>query len=115
MNKTHAKAISESGITCSQIKSMLKRAYDAGAANDQRSKINPVMSRAAAFNIFWRAYSEEENRLIRGVHCIGAKNAIYEFGDYWEGPIHKSQSRQKYDGEYHHEPAINIYETTEQI
>jgi len=111
MNKRDAKEISRSGITVGQIKAMLRRAYDGGEANDLRAKINPVMSRASAFNIFWKAYrTEADDKEITGLNTIGAKNALYEFGDYWEGFEPTKKVNTKYDGEYHRESAINIYE-----
>jgi hypothetical protein len=111
VNKYDAVKISQSGITYGQIRSMLKRAYDYGAANDDRSTINPILSRASAFNIFWAGFrSHADTDMVRGVNEIGVSNALREFGEYWEGYRPDSNPRMKATGEYHREPVINIYQ-----
>jgi len=107
MNKTTAKKISQSGITVGQIKAMLQRAYAAGAASDKRGKLNPNMSRAAAFNIFWKGYANSpDDKIINGLGTLGARNALCEFGEYWEGWRPEAKRKLQPSGEYHHEDAI---------
>ncbi len=111
MNKKTARTIAESNITVGQIKTMLQKAYDDGAASGKRSHINPGLSRAVAFNIFWQAYEDEnDDHVVRGTgDVLGAMNALREFGDYWDGITPQKKPRRKPPGEYAHEEAINIY------
>jgi len=111
MNRRDAKEISRSGINYGQIKAMLQRAYDAGAADNSRATLNPIMSKATCFNIMWRGHKDHsDDEMIKGFHEIGASNALREFGEYWEGFKPQRVITKKYDGEYHHEEPINIYE-----
>jgi hypothetical protein len=115
MNKTAAKKIARSGITSGQIKKMLKRAYDAGAAGNSRSGVNPGFSKAAVFNILWNGHmGDEDNKPIKGIgDVLGAQNALREFGEYWEGNVPRTTRRKKPTGDFHHEPAIDIYKKQE--
>lgn len=86
MNKTTAKKIAYSGITFGEIKEMLKKAYTEGLATNRRSVVNKGMSKAKAFNILWEGHkNHEDTEKIRGAACLGAKNALWEFGECWEG------------------------------
>ena len=111
MNKKTARTIAESNITVGQIKTMLQKAYDGGAASDGRSRVNPGLSRAIAFNIFWQAYEEEaDDHVIKGISdVLGATNALREFGEYWYGTMPQKKAGRKPPGEYAHEEATNIY------
>ncbi len=112
MNKKTARAIAESNITVGQVKAMLQKAYEAGAASGSRSRVNPGLSRAIAFNIFWEAYEKEgDDHIIRGIgDVLGATNALREFGEYWDGVMPQGKPRRKLPDEYAHEEAINIHE-----
>jgi len=111
VTKTEANEISKSGVTVGQIKNMLKRAYDDRFVDERKSKVNPVMSVSVTFNIFWRAYKNKDDKeKIEGFDQLGARNALWEFGDYWEGFRPVKKINVKYSDDYHHEPAINIYE-----
>lgn len=92
MNKRKAKEIAQSGITVGQIKQMLREAKAGGDNNINRSVVNKGMTKAHIFKILWGAYIDEsdddiigKSRGKRGIGAvIGATNAIWEFGDYWE-------------------------------
>ena len=113
MNKTTAKKIAQSGITYGQIKDMLKRAYDAGAANDTVSNVNPGCTKSVCFNILWKGHAKPDDTTIKSMgDIIGAKNALWEFGDFWDGDISKFKPTRKKASStnpFHQEP-IDIYE-----
>jgi hypothetical protein len=111
VNKEDAKTISQAGITYGQVKGMLKRAYDAGVANDDISTINPSLSRATGFNIFWKAYSVHDDAdIVRGMNELGVASALREFGEYWDGYRPDPRPKMRATGEFHTETAINIYQ-----
>jgi len=109
MNKVTAKKIAKSGkVTYGQIRKMLKRAYDAGAANDRRSCVNGGCSKATAYNIFWKGNANTEkypdDRVISGLEYLGAYNALREFGDFWDGWIPETPKKKKMPDYIHQEP-----------
>lgn len=107
MNKAQAKKIAQSGVTYGELKTMLRNARDAGAANDARGRVNESLSRACIFNILWKGFVKEPNdKVVRGIECLGAQNAIREFGEYghWEIEVPKRRELPK----LYHEPAIDI-------
>ena len=103
MNKTQAKRIAQSGITCGQIKSMLIAAYDAGAADNSRSQVNEGLTKAAAYNIFWSAYRDDpDDKVIYKLgDCLGAMNALREFGEFGEWEIETPKKRSEPPPPYH--------------
>lgn len=116
MNRNTAKQIARSGITYGQIIHMLQRAYDDTYPDDSRSTLNPVMSKAACFNIMWRGHiGHNPDDIINGCHQIGAANALREFGSYWDGFKPKESKSEKYNGEYHHVELIDIYMSRKEV
>lgn len=112
MDRATAKKIVENGVLISDITDMLKAAYDNGAANDSRSRVNKGFSKSYCFNVMWKTFALWEpdakvNNLSKG---LAAVNALMEFGDYWRGWKPEAKAKRK-PGEYRHEPAIDIYGT----
>ena len=109
MNKRQAHLIAKNEkITVGEIIELLKRAYDNGAANKTQSKINPHFSRAVAFNIFWRSYSEKDKDA--NCHYLGLRNVLREFGEYYNGEIPERSKVPPKPATWDHEPAINPHE-----
>jgi hypothetical protein len=112
MNKTMAKKIAQSGITVGRIKAMLRRAYDAGAADARISNCNPGFTKATCFNILWKGYTEPDCEIVKGLgDVMGATNALREFGEYWDGDIseYKTQRHSRTSGTPVHQEPIDIY------
>jgi hypothetical protein len=110
MNKTQAKEISKSGITVGQIKELLKKVYDSGAANNTRGKVNKSFSKSTIFNIFWKGYvDQKDDKIIYASGCLAASNVLREFGEFWEGELPPKKYKNK-PGSFCHTEAINIYE-----
>jgi hypothetical protein len=108
MNKLDAKKISESGITVGQIRAMLIKAYDAGEVNETASKINKGFSKAAVYNIYLKSYEKlGDKKEIKGLECLGAKNALYDFGEYWDGWRPEKKIKKHFSGKIYHEAPLN--------
>lgn len=110
MNKRIAREIVERGITVGDLRATLKRAYEDGAANDKRSRLNKGCSKAVAFNIMVRGTKGEDSDKVptHGIHTIGATNVLREFGKYWGGWTPELPKCRKQPRDYHHEEPIDI-------
>lgn len=90
MNKSTAKKIATSGkITWGEVQQTLKRAFDAGKADDRRSVINKGLTKAHTYNIVGGAIKDyHPDRIISqtnyGEYC-GAMHILRDFGEFWEG------------------------------
>lgn len=108
MNISEAKQISRSGITVAQLKETLKAAYEAGAANDKRSKVNKVLSKAMVYNIMVKGYQKHpDDEIVEGINCISAKNILREFGEFWTGWTPEKPKKQE-PVDFVHEDAIDF-------
>lgn len=108
MNISEAKQISISGITVAQLKETLQAAHKAGAANDKRSKVNKVLSKAMVYNIMVKGYmNHPDDEIIEGIHCISAKNILREFGEFWTGWTPEKPEAQN-QPDFVHEDAIDF-------
>lgn len=109
MNKTQARKVANSGITVGQIRAMLQKAYDAGAANDNQSSVNKGCTKAVVFNILWKGYKNNAaDDVIEGIEVLGATNAIREFGEFGEWAAQPQRKRAPVGAPFHEE-AIDIY------
>jgi len=90
MNKALAKQIATSGkVTWGEIHDTLKRAFDAGAANERRSVVNKGLSKAHTYNIVGGAIKDYPpgkiiSRTSYGEYC-GAMHILRDFGEFYEG------------------------------
>ena len=85
MNKSKARKIAYSNITVGQIREVLVKARNSGAANSFRSKINGSFSKGAVFNLFWRSIEDlsDDKILDSPGLCVLATNILREFGEFW--------------------------------
>ncbi len=114
MNKSTARKIADSGITVGEIRTMLMNAFRDGDVDERRSILNRGMSKAAAFNIYWEGWeNDDDSDVIKGSECISAANALREFGDFYDGAIPpNSRSTRPTPDSIFHEEAINPFVAT---
>ncbi|HUT02785.1 MAG TPA: hypothetical protein VM163_02710 [bacterium] len=112
MNKATAKRIAQSGqIAWGELQQTLKRAFDAGAANETRGKVNKGLSRASSYTILGnmaKGYApacsvDPKNPF----EWLGAQNILREFGDFWEGWQPEPEPK-RVQPEPLHKPAVEI-------
>ena len=90
MNKTIAKKIATSGkVTWGEIQQTLKRAFEAGKADDRRSVVNKGLSKAHTYNIIGAAIKDYSPSLVisrtnYGEYC-GAMHVLRDFGEFYNG------------------------------
>lgn len=109
MRKSEAEKIARSGkITWGEIQATLKRAYDAGAANESRSVVNKGFSKAAIYNVMCKYAKDYDPALVvdSGHYgkWIGARHVLIEFGKFWQG--WRPETKQKVQPKPHHQAAI---------
>jgi hypothetical protein len=76
-------------ITWGEIQATLKRAYETGAANEDRSVVNKGLSKAVMYN-FMCDYTKDRDPdlVVDNGHYptwIGARHVLHEFGQFWQG------------------------------
>jgi len=93
MRREESRTIAQSKhIKWGEVQQTLKRAFDAGACNAERSRTNPSFSKARIYNMFveWVKDFDPDQKVMdtRGsfsIPWIAAQRVIYEFSEYWEG------------------------------
>ena len=87
MRKSTAKQIALHGITWGDIREMMLRAFDAGAADERRSIVNKSFTKATCFNILYECIETYDTNsiVVKGNLALGAIHCLREFGDYWDG------------------------------
>lgn len=103
MNKQRAKKIVESGITCGQLKALLRNARQSGATNEKRSNVNPSLSKGVTFNVMWTALEGHPDD--KRPHDLIAMNVLREFGEFGSFPSIKKQVKLP---PVHHQDPIEI-------
>ena len=109
MKKSEARQLVEAGITWGEIQQVLIDARNAGQADERRSSLNKSMTKAVAFNIFWRAIKDKDpSKRVEGIGSgIAATNVLREFNKGSKG-----SSKKQLPKPYHEEP-IDIDGNTE--
>ena len=105
MNKKQATAIARQGVLCGDIKKMLISAYDDGAADERRSTVNSLFSKGAVFNILWKGTKDSDDNKVESF--LAARNALREFGDYYDGYVPFTTEKKPDPPPVQHEDAIN--------
>ena len=90
IGKRKAEQIARSGkITWGEIQATLRRAYEAGAANEDRAVVNKSFTKAAEYNLMCKYTAGYDPDLVvdsgRYSTWIGARHVIHEFGKFWQG------------------------------
>ena len=111
MTKREARAISQMNLAFGPVKAMLKRAYDNGYVNHHVSKVNKSLSRGAVFNIMWTTYGwrADDDAVDKPSLIIGVRNALYEFGDFWDGVTPPMSKKAIPDHGVFHQEALDPY------
>lgn len=109
MRKRLARQISKHDNVYGELKKMMLAAYDAGAANAERSVINPSFTKGAFFNIFWPTIAQKaDGELVTGYGSIkGAEHMLREFGQFWDGWVPVMLSKVVVLPTPHHEEPID--------
>jgi hypothetical protein len=90
IGKRTAEKIAKSGkITWGEIQATLRRAYEAGAANEDRAVVNQSFTKAASYNLMCDYTKDYDPELVvdgrRYSAWIGARHVLHEFGQFWQG------------------------------
>lgn len=110
IGKRTAERIAKSGkITWGEIQATLRRAYEAGAANEDRAVVNKNLSKATVFNLVCEyAVDRDPDSAVDSETppaWISARRALIEFGQFWQGWTPEPKAKRALPAPSH-QPAI---------